>query len=186
MEEVLLSNGCATLSVVGEVYYDYPNLQQRTDTSFSENGENFQFSLWQFYGKQMQFLYDHNTQKCSAYSMNNATMTSPVIPDTSVYVGEFLIGSQAVDAWTVVLPNFMGTLSVTSDTCFLVSQIGLNGTSGTVTYLMNAQDFFPAVPMYIFEMPSACTDDKLVLNSASGAKKKLNSLFDLGFLASQN
>jgi len=112
-------------------------------------------------------------------------MNPPIIPNISAFLGEFLIGSQAVDTWYAKNPNngFTGIISVTSDTCFLVSEVGLRANQ-TASYLLNVQDFFPSVPMYIFELPSACTNTKMAPSPIHTFDRatSLFSTFQMGIL----
>jgi len=185
MRQLMLTDGGCLLSMsVGSMYYDYINSNLRVDvTVYSQSGYSQYLSIWYFYSDfgNTQYLLDRSTNICSKQSFQGP-MPPPTIPTNSNFDSQGLIGGQAIDTWNLYTqssdPHFMGTISVTSDTCFVVVEHRFNITTGSLASSSNYLNFIPSVPTYIFDLPTECVNDNLKPINRQFSDKSFRFPFD--------
>jgi len=157
--QVGFQSQCMSTVNQGELYFDYIGQQIRMDSTSTNFQTSSTTTVWAFYSMQMMYVLDHSSGKCMGYPMNNQVINPLIIPSDSLFLDEYLVGSQAVDQWQISddqNPEMDGIVSVTSDNCFLVELMGFNSTSGALQMIESFANFIPDVPMYIFDIPDSC------------------------------
>jgi len=153
------TNHCTATSLSGDAFYDYPSQRVRIDETTQSKGVTITSTVWEFYKTNTGYYYDRaGTPTCYKYTLTSQ-MHPFTIPANSVYTGEFIIGSQVISGWQVPTADntfFEGLVTVTQDSCFPVSQIGYNSTSGQVADSISMADFIPDVPDEVFDVPDSC------------------------------
>jgi len=172
---LLNDSGCATTTLFQDIFYDYPNQQIRVDQVHSVQGQPAVYSVWLLYSQQIQVVYDRVNDQCVVSALNG-TLDPPVIPGDASYQGAYLLGSQAVDLWSISESDSSeldGLVSLTKGTCFIVSQTAFNSTSGSVNFVGNYWDFVPSVPLFSFEYPTSCKTAATIRRAAPSQMPKL-------------
>jgi len=174
---ILDDNGCATQTLFQDIFYDYPNQNIRVDQVSSIQGQAGVYSVWLLYSQQLQVVYDRTNEQCVVSALNG-TLDPHVIPGDASYGGTILIGSQAVDVWSVPSQDdseLDGMVTITKGTCFITSQTVFNSTSGAVAFTGSYWDFVPSVPLFVFEFPSTCKT-ALIKKAAPSQMPKLKRM----------
>jgi len=161
-------NGCQFESTVGQLYYDYPNQQMRVDESSTVYDFSFTETVWFDYDNGMGYYYDRDDDTCTEGSISGG-LQAPEIPADSIYGGGLLIGGQAIDQWLVSYDEYdmLEILTVTRDTCFVVTDIIYNTTTNQTPVNEIFSNFLPSLPPFYFDIPNICT---------SGNNKRDNEL----------
>jgi len=174
MQQIYRDNsGCAYSTVNGQLYYDWPNSQIRIDQTSSVYTFSYTETLWLDYDNEIAYIYYRDTDMCNSADLTNS-MPYVSIPNGSYYEGDFIIGNQAIDNW--ITPHSDGSedvLTVTRDTCFIVTYTKSNFTSGTAEIDSTYYDFLPDLTPFYFDIPALCTNASKKVSTEEFMKKML-------------
>ena len=154
----------------GTLYLDIPSKLLRFDVvagveDFGGLEVAYSLSIFQNYNTGTYYIYDQSDKTCSSFPLT-APLGSGELPSDSIYAGQILIGSQAIQEY--VFNQSSGTTQftieagVTAGSCLIYNlDIYNTTTSGQPDLLMTEAfwNFVPSVSPFIFDPPSACTNN---------------------------
>jgi len=153
------SNLCVTMRFAGELYADLNQQIVRYDFTFLQgNGQTpLNQTVWADANSKLAYVYDWDSGVCSVgdypYPVGSNTL-----PDNTVFLGSFLLGTQEVDSLfvpaTAATQGYAAEVSLTRGSCLPVSVLIID--SNQLMLTESYFNFVPLVPPYVFRLPDAC------------------------------
>jgi len=163
---------CVTMRFAGQLYADMNHQIVRYDFTFlSGNGQTpLNQSVWADANSKLAYVFDWDSGVCSVgdypYPVGSNTL-----PDNTVSLGSFLLGTQEVDSLfipaTEASQGYAAEISVTRGTCLPVSVLIIDSTLKQLVLTESYFNFVPLVPPYVFRLPDACKKSSLVRSLTS-------------------
>jgi len=174
VEVVSTADRCNIVYEYAQLYYDFDNGMYREDLIINYDAEISMFSIYADYNTMTGYYYDRVSNICESFELTGE-MEEFQIPDNAQFAGSFGIGMQEMDSWSVNDTDYVEIISVTSETCYPVSILVLNSTSGGLVETQTMWNYLPGVPPFIFDLPDSCSSSIVKQGVTLMSKKGITS-----------